>query len=68
VGTEPRAADDSALRVLGLAQELGVRVDPEEAPWMAAALEQQRDIERLILELDLDDVDPITVFDPRWEG
>jgi len=35
---------------------------------MAAALEQQRDIEQLILELDLDDVDPITVFDPRWEG
>jgi ribosomal protein L12E/L44/L45/RPP1/RPP2 len=68
VATEPRAADDSALRVLGLAQELGVRVDPEEAPWMAAALEQQRDIEQLILELDLDDVDPITVFDPRWEG
>lgn len=68
MGTEPRAADDSALRVLGLAQELGVRVDPEEAPWMAAALEQQRDIEQLIMELDLDDVDPITVFDPRWVG
>jgi hypothetical protein len=68
VGTEPRAADDSALRVLGLAQELGVRLDPEEAPWMAAALEQQRDIEQLIMELDLDDVDTITVFDPRWEG
>jgi hypothetical protein len=68
VGTEPRTADESAQRVVDVAHELGVRVDPEEAPWMAAALEQQRDIERLILKLDLDDVDPITVFDPRWEG
>ena len=68
MGTEPRAADDSAQRVVDVAQELGVRVEPEEAAWMAAALGEQRDIERLILELDLDTVDPITVFDPRWDG
>jgi hypothetical protein len=68
VGTEPRAAHNSAQRVVDLAQELGVRVDPDEATWMTAALCEQREIERLILQLDLDNVDPITVFDPRWDA
>jgi hypothetical protein len=68
VGTELPPADNSAQRVVDVARELGVRVDPEEAAWMTAALGEQRDIERLILQLDLDDVDPITVFDARWDA
>ena len=59
-----RSGDEERLRLMS--ELVGVRVDPDRLPVVAAFLAEVRQFADGLLALDLDQAQPDAVFDPRW--
>lgn len=51
-----------------MADHLGAALDDSDLAWTAGALAEQKDVSAQIDGLDLNEVDPLVTFDPRWHG
>jgi hypothetical protein len=63
-GSSERSADEVAI----VADHLGAALDDSDLAWTAGALAEQKDVSAQIDGLDLNEVDPLVTFDPRWHG
>ena len=63
---EGSAGIDDEERLRTMAELVGVRVDPQHVPAVAAFLTEVRQLADELLLLDLEAAQPDAVFDPRW--
>ena len=63
---EGSAGIDDEERLRTMAELVGVRVDPQHVPAVAAFLTEVRQLADELLLLDLEAAQPAAVFDPRW--